>query len=99
METGFNKNIFFCAGATEKDHSGRSEGVLAAVSFDRSMTLINETVFDEYNIEGCTALRRFEENDDIIVGCMKHLLIVTWNGNAFIVNNVIENVHTGNFLI
>lgn len=95
METGYNKNVFFCAGAVDRTGNGSSEGALAAITFDRSLTLIKETVFDDYNVQGCTALRRFENSDDLLVGCFKHIMIVTWTGGDFIVNNVIEDVHTG----
>ena len=70
---------------------------MAAVSFDRTLTLIQEKIFDQYNVQACTALRRFEHNDDFVVGCFKHMLLVSWIGGNFIVNNIVENVHSGKF--
>lgn len=97
METSYSRDLFFCAGSTTRDMSGRSEGMLAAVTFDRALNLVTERVLDRENIQACTAIRRFPGTDDLAVGCFKHLLIVSWVGSDFIVNNVIDNVHTSIF--
>lgn len=94
METSNSRNLFFCAGSTSRDVSGRGEGVLAAVTFDRALNLVVEKVMDQANISACTAIRRFPGTDDLVVGCMRHMLIVSWVGDDFIVNNIVENVHT-----
>jgi len=94
METSLNRSVFFCSGTTGKDLSGRSEGLLAAITFDRSLKVIHSRVLDDYNIQACTALRRFPKTDDLCVGCFKHMLIVTWTGSSFLVQNIVENVHT-----
>ena len=93
METSKNPGVFFCSGSTAKVE-GRSEGVLAAVTFDRNLNLIVEKVLDGINLQACTALRRFPGTDDLAVGSFKHILIVSWSGNNFILNNLIENVHS-----
>lgn len=95
METALNKNSFFCAGSMKDSLTGDSKGILAAVSFDRDLKLLNQTVLDDYDLQACTSLRRFPQNDDLFVGSFLHLLIVTWTGRDFIVNRFIENVHTG----
>ena len=94
METSLNRSVFFCSGTTGKDISGRSEGTLAAVTFDRSLNVIESRILDEYNIQACTALRRIPKTDDLCVGCFKHMLIVTWTGAKFLVQNIIESVHS-----
>lgn len=101
METSYSRDLFFCAGSTARDASGRSEGMLAAVTFDRSMNLVVEKVLDRLDIQACTAIRRFPGTDDLAVGCFRDLFIVSWAGDDFIINNVIKNVHTSkpiNFL-
>jgi len=99
MEPSVRNDVFFCAGSTGQNAEGRSEGVLAALSFDRGMTLITEKILDQYNIQGCTALRRFPNSDEFVVGCFKHMLVVSWIGGNFIVNNIVEDVHSGKFII
>lgn len=94
MELSLNKKAVFCAGSTEKDAMGISNGVIAAVQFDESMRLINEKVLSIYNVQGCTALKRMPERDDLVLGCFKHLLIVRFDGKGFIFLNKIPNVHT-----
>lgn len=94
METSYSRDLFFCAGSTSRGGGGRSDGILAAVTFDRGMNLVVEKALDQYNIQACTAIRRFPGSDDLAVGCYRHLLIVSWVGDNFIVNNVIDDVHT-----
>ena len=94
MEPSNDLSLFFCAGSNILDNNGTSQGVLAAVRFDKSMQLITEQPIREADIQACTALRRFPASDDLLVGGYKHILLVTWNGMSFVVNNIIENVHT-----
>ena len=73
--------------------TGVPQGVLGAVSFDQGMQTVEEKVLSEFNLQACTALRRIPKTDDLVVGCFKHMLIVSWEGR-FVVRNLIENVHS-----
>ena len=94
METSYDKSVFFCSGTTGSDITGIAEGTLAAISFDQAMQTIEEKVFTEYDLQACSTIKRFPDTDDLIVGCFKHMLIVSWVNETFVVNNLIENVHT-----
>lgn len=94
MEPSVNRSLIFLAGSTKKDNAGFSRGVLAALTFDRQLKVVCQTVVEKYNVQACTAMKRFTERDHVLVGCFKHLMIARFTGVDFEFLNLIENVHT-----
>ena len=94
LEPSVDNKIVFCAGSTEKTVNGASQGVVAAIRFESSMSLVREKVLPVPNIQACTAMKRMPRSDDLVLGCYKHLLIVRFTGASFVVLNTIPNVHT-----
>lgn len=95
LEPSVNKSLIFVAGSTRKDNAGFSKGILAAISFDRAQKVICQTPIEKYNVQACTAMKRFPERDHLLLGCFKHLMIARFTGVDFECLNLIENVHTG----
>lgn len=98
MEPSVNKSMIFVSGSTKKDSAGFSKGVLAAVNFDRSFKVIREQTIERFNVQACTAMKRFPDRDHMLLGCFKHLLLARFTGVGFEFLNLIENVHTGEWI-
>lgn len=94
LELSLTKSVIFCGGASRRDKNKQTRGILAAVTFNESLEIITEKVLDDVDVQTCTALRRFRDRDDIVVGCMKNLLVVEFNQSEFIVKNVVYGLHT-----
>jgi len=94
MEPSVDKRYVFCAGTTGKDKAGVSEGMLAAIKFDRSLAVVCEQRLDGVVAQACTAMKRFKNRDDLVVGCFKKILFVRFTGNKFDILNVVDNVHS-----
>jgi len=45
-------------------------------------------------MKACSAIKRMPNRDDLVVGGFGKILIISWTGKDFLVNNVIENLHT-----
>lgn len=97
LEPSIDKSIVFCAGSTEKDSNGFSQGVVAAIQFNQSMRLLSEKVLSLQNVQACTAMKRMPGVDDLVLGCFKHLLLVRFTGSSFVILNLIENVHSSKY--
>lgn len=95
MEPSLNKTLVFMAGSTFANNLGTSQGILAAVKFDKSLDLVGETIVDSYDVQGCTAMKRFPDRDHLLLGCYKHLLLARFTGTGFEFLNLIEDVHSG----
>jgi hypothetical protein len=95
MEPSVDKSVVFCAGSTNKDNLGRSQGILAALTFDRRLGIAAQTIVDKYNVQGCTSMKRFRDRDDLVVGCFKHVIFARYVGTGFEMLGIFENVHNG----
>lgn len=94
MDLSVDKNVIFVAGASYKDKSGRSEGTIAALSFEKSLKVYKELVLKEEQIQACTAMQRATDRDDLAVGCYKHLLIIRYLDKKFRLLRKIKYVHS-----
>lgn len=94
IELSLTKSVIFCGGATRRDKKNRTSGVLAAVSFNETLDIIRETVLNQYDVETCTAIRRFRDRNDIVVGCLKNILVVEFSNGKFEVLNVVYGLHS-----
>lgn len=97
MEPSVDKSLVFCAGTTGKDSSGFSNSILAAITFNNSLKVVNEQIINNPNIQACTAMKRFADRDDLVIGGYKDLLVVRFTGRVFDVLHVVPDVHTSNF--
>jgi len=97
MEPSVDKKLVFCAGSTNKDNLGRSQGIIAAIHFDRTLSIAAQTIVGKYNVQGCTSMKRFKNRNDLAIGCFKHIIFARFIGNGFEFLSIFENVHTGNF--
>jgi hypothetical protein len=95
LEMSKNKNIVFCAGTTPKDSNKVMYGTLAALSFEGQPKILSNRTFGNFNFNKCSALRRFKDRDDLVVGCHKHVLIVEYVNEKFMLRNIVYDVHNG----
>lgn len=96
MDLSVDKNTVFIAGASYKDKSGRSDGTLVALNFDKKLKILKETSLTEHQIQACTAMQRVADKDDLVVGCFKHMLIYRYEAKKFIMMQKLKYVHTSN---
>lgn len=97
MEISYDRNTWFAGGSSVRDASGRSSAVISAIGLNRNLNKIRTLNLDQYGLQACTAIKRMPTNDDLVVGGLRKMLIMSWTGNDFIVNKVIENVHSSKF--
>ena len=94
IELNLSRSVIFCAGCSKRDDRKKTKGTLAAVRFDSGLGVISEVTLGRYNAQVCSSLRRFKDRDDLVVGCMRALLIVEFTGKQFLVKNVVRDLHS-----
>jgi hypothetical protein len=83
---------WFAGGSSSQN--GRSTAVISAVGLNRSLNVIRTLSLEQYGLQAVSAIKRMPMNDDLVVGGLRKMLIITWTGADFIVNKVVENVHS-----
>ena len=97
MELSQNKYVAFVAGASHKNSKGSTEGVIAALSFQKNLTVLCEQVLLKEKIKVCTAMARIPGKDDLVLGGYKDMLIVRYLEKRFTILTRIKLVHTSKF--
>lgn len=92
MEISADRNTWFAGGTS---NSG-SVGIISALNLNRGLGQIRTLQLDSYGMKACSAIKRMPNRDDLVLGGFGKILIVTWTGKDFIVNSVIENLHSSN---
>ena len=92
MEPSKDKSLIFLSGKTKES---LSYGIVAAIQFNAGLKMVTQRVLDEEVTKGCTTMKRFEDRDELVVGCYKHLIIIRYLRSSFEVLNIIEEIHTG----
>lgn len=90
MDISNNRNVWFAGGTSLNG----SSAVIAAVSLNRNLKTIRNLQLDQYGMQTCSAIKRMNNSDDLVVGGLRKMLIMNWTGLDFVVNKVVENVHS-----
>lgn len=96
LEPSIDDRYVFCAGTTATNAtSSQSMSMISAITFDRALKVVAERALDNPNIRACTAMKRFKNRDDLVVGGYRDMLIVRFTGTSFEILNLIQNIHSG----
>jgi hypothetical protein len=90
MEPSVDKQLIFGCGQSKAP----SEACVAAITFDRNVTRVAERVFVGEGLKAATAMKRMRNRDDLVLGCLRDMLIVRFTGRDFDLLNRIPNVHS-----
>jgi hypothetical protein len=90
MEISHDRNVWFAGGYNLE----RSSAVISALGFNKNLNIIKTLVLSEYGLEACTVIKRIPQNDTLIVGGLKKMLVINWTGSDFDIIKVINNVHS-----
>lgn len=94
LELGAAKDVIFCGGTTNRDRNRKMYGTLAAVSFDENPVVLANKTFTDFSVSKCSTVKLLDQSGYLLVGCYRHLLIVEYTGNDFIVRNFIRDLHS-----
>lgn len=92
MEISYDRMTWFAGGSSSL--GGRSSAIISAARLNRGLNVIKTQQLDQYGLQAVSAIKRMPMNDDLVVGGLHKMLIMTWTGANFIVNKVVENVHS-----
>ena len=95
LELNKNKDVVFCSGSTYRDSNERTYGCIAAMSFQQTPRLLANLTFTHLDLSKCLSVKRISNRNDLLVGCLKHLLVVKFTGAGFMIKNMIYDVHSG----
>ena len=95
LEINHDSDIVFSAGTTFRSKGKQTQGCLAAMSFQQTPKLLASKIFDDLEVSKCSAVRKVPRRDDLLVGCVRHLMVVEFTGSDFLVKNMIYDVHSG----
>jgi hypothetical protein len=92
MEPSVNKSLIFGCGTSQ---SSPTDACVAAFTFDRALSRVNERVFTSEGLSAATAMKRFRNRDDLCIGCKRDMIIVSFSeGRGFEILSRIPNVHS-----
>lgn len=94
MEISADRNTWFAGGTS----TSGNVGVISALNFNRGLGQIKTSQLDQYGMKACSAIKRMPNRDDLVVGGFGKILIMSWTGKDFVVNSVIENLHSSKCL-
>ena len=93
MDVTADSSTIITAG-TGKSASNRSEAIVSALQFNRSLKMVSEIILDSIDAQAATCIKRIPGNNDFAVGCFKHLVLLRFSGSSFEILNIINNVHS-----
>jgi len=94
LDLNITKRIVFCAGRTLSASDGATDGVLAAIQFDKGLKLIAETILVGTYIQACSSMKRTPNKDDLIVGGFKSIIVARFTGTSFEILQQINQIHS-----
>ena len=90
MEISYDRNTWFAGGYNLE----RKSAVISALGFNSNLNTIKTLELSEHGLEACTVVKRMPHNDDLVIGGLKKMIILNWNGSDFNLIKVIDNVHS-----
>jgi hypothetical protein len=72
-----------------------TQAIVAAVSFHRSMKLIDEIRLVERNPTVCFCLKRSSKDSILFAGCVRCVQVLEWKNNKFSLLMIALDIHTG----
>jgi len=92
-----DSGIFFAGGTTNMEVK-KGSAVLQAISFDSSLTLIDELELksgNNLNRQMVSALTRTGDLDVLYAGVNQAVFVVEWTGTHFCILNYVDEIHAG----
>lgn len=93
MEVSLNESIVFVCGATQKLNGAPSNAVVTAMQFDKTLSIVDEVVLSEQKVQAAICMKRLPQDDHLLVGCFKNLVVLNFVGNSFQFIRMIPNLH------
>jgi hypothetical protein len=95
MEPSVSKQLIFCCG---NSRTNPSDACVAAITFNAALQRVAQRVFVGEGLMAATAMKRFKNADDLVLGCQRDMIIVRFvQGSGFDILNRIPNIHSSKY--
>lgn len=95
LELNLDKSVVFFSGNTAPAKGGdRSNAIVAACRFDKSLQIIDQIELTEQNSTVAFCIKQSTKENILFVGCMKSLYVLEWKNNKLLLIMIAINLHS-----